>query len=60
MTAMGTALMRAAHTRLDAAPLIDDPWGDRLILAEEREAMLATPALEDLDAALRAHPPTGP
>ena len=28
---MGTALMRAAHTRLDPAPLIDDVWGDRLV-----------------------------
>jgi hypothetical protein len=23
--------MRAAHTRLDPAPLIEDPWGDVLI-----------------------------
>jgi methyltransferase (TIGR00027 family) len=30
-TAMGTALMRAAHTRLDPEPLIADPWGDRLV-----------------------------
>jgi len=59
MTAMGVALMRAAHTRLDRPPLIDDPWGDRLILAEEREAILATTGADDLDAALRAHPAYG-
>jgi len=57
MTAMGTALMRAAHTRLDRPALIDDPWGDRLILGDEREAMLA--GAEDLDSVLRAHPSYG-
>jgi methyltransferase (TIGR00027 family) len=31
LTAMATALMRAAHTRLDPQPLIDDLWGDRLV-----------------------------
>ena len=30
-TAMGTALMRALHTRADPLRLIDDPWGDRLL-----------------------------
>ncbi len=30
-TAMGTALMRALHTRADPLPLIDDPWGERLL-----------------------------
>jgi len=30
-TALATALMRAAHTRLDPHPLINDPWGDRLV-----------------------------
>jgi O-methyltransferase involved in polyketide biosynthesis len=28
-TALATSLMRAAHTRLDPHPLINDPWGDR-------------------------------
>ena len=59
MTAMGTALMRAAHTRLDDPILIDDPWGDRLIPDEEREAMLADSGAQDADAALRAHPAYG-
>jgi methyltransferase (TIGR00027 family) len=59
MTAMGTALMRAIHTRLDRPALIDDPWGDRLILADERDAMLAVAGADDLDAALRAHPSYG-
>ncbi len=58
-TAMGTALMRAAHARLDSPVLIDDPWGDRLILAEEREAMLARAGGGDADALLRAHPSYG-
>jgi methyltransferase (TIGR00027 family) len=56
---MGTALMRAAHTRLDRPALIDDGWGDRLVLAEEREAMLARAGGEDLDTVLRAHPSYG-
>lgn len=58
-TAIGTALMRAAHTRLDRPMLIDDPWGDRLILAEEREAILARAGAENLDTVLRAHPSYG-
>jgi methyltransferase (TIGR00027 family) len=30
-TALATSLMRALHTRLDPHPLIDDPWGERLV-----------------------------
>ncbi len=30
-TAIATSLMRALHTRLDHHPLIDDPWGERLV-----------------------------
>lgn len=30
-TALGTSLMRALHTRADPQPIIDDPWGDRLV-----------------------------
>lgn len=30
-TAVATSLMRALHTRLDPNPLIDDPWGERLV-----------------------------
>jgi methyltransferase (TIGR00027 family) len=59
VTAMGTALMRSAHTRLDRPALIDDPWGDRLILDDERAAMLANSRYQDLDSALRAHPSYG-
>ncbi|MGO8828456.1 MAG: class I SAM-dependent methyltransferase [Steroidobacteraceae bacterium] len=36
-TALATALMRALHTRLDLEPLIDDPWGERLVPASVRE-----------------------
>lgn len=30
-TALSTSLMRALHTRTDPQPIIDDPWGDRLV-----------------------------
>jgi methyltransferase (TIGR00027 family) len=56
---MSAALMRAAHTRLDRPTLLEDPWADRLILAEERAAMLARMGGEDLDGSLRAHPAYG-
>ena len=36
MTALGTSLMRAVHTRRDRDALIDDDWGDRLVTDEER------------------------
>jgi methyltransferase (TIGR00027 family) len=58
-TAIGTALMRATHTRLDRPMLIEDPWGDRLILNDEREAILSRAGAQDLDALLRAHPSYG-
>jgi len=38
-TALATALMRAAHTRLDPRPLINDPWGDRLVPESARVEM---------------------
>jgi methyltransferase (TIGR00027 family) len=41
LTALATSLMRAVHTRMDEAPLIDDPWGERLVLESEREVMRA-------------------
>jgi methyltransferase (TIGR00027 family) len=51
--------MRAAHTRLDSPALIEDPWGDRLGFAGEREAVEARAGAPDLDAILRAHPSYG-
>ncbi|HEY2781396.1 MAG TPA: class I SAM-dependent methyltransferase [Steroidobacteraceae bacterium] len=36
-TAIATSLMRAAHTRLDPHPLIEDPWGDLLIPKSARD-----------------------
>jgi methyltransferase (TIGR00027 family) len=68
-TALATSLMRALHSRADPSPLLDDPWGDRLvpssIRAAFRQAALdrvdsnaRTPALASpetvLDRALRA------
>ena len=38
LTALATSLMRALHTRLDSPALIDDFWGDRLVLDEQPEA----------------------
>jgi methyltransferase (TIGR00027 family) len=58
-TAIGTSLMRAAHTRLDRPVLIEDPWGDRLGFANEREASEARTASPDIDTILRAHPSYG-
>jgi methyltransferase (TIGR00027 family) len=52
-TALVTALMRSLHTRLDPRPLINDPWGDRLVPASTRD-MIFDAALARLDAAARA------
>jgi methyltransferase (TIGR00027 family) len=51
-TALATSLMRAVHTRLDPNPLIDDPWGDRLVPAAVRE-MIRSAALGRMDSAAR-------
>lgn len=40
-TALAAALMRAVHTRRDQPRLIDDPWGDVLVSAEEKATMCA-------------------
>lgn len=37
LTALAASLMRAIHTRVDQPPLINDPWGDRLVLDADRE-----------------------
>jgi methyltransferase (TIGR00027 family) len=52
-TALATSLMRAAHTRLDPHPLIDDPWGDRLVPESVRgvmadAALLQSPAYSNV------------
>jgi methyltransferase (TIGR00027 family) len=39
LTAMGTSLMRAHHTRSASEPLIDDPWGDRLVSEADRDRL---------------------
>jgi methyltransferase (TIGR00027 family) len=36
-TALATSLMRALHSRRDPCPLLDDPWGDRLVPESERD-----------------------
>ena len=53
-TALATSLIRAAHTRLDPHPLIDDPWGDRLVPESMKRAM--TSPNEVLDESLRRSP----
>jgi methyltransferase (TIGR00027 family) len=45
-TAIGTSLMRAAHTRLSSTPLIEDPWGEILLSDAEREALPLAPLLD--------------
>jgi methyltransferase (TIGR00027 family) len=70
-TALATSLMRAVHTRLDPKPIIDDPWGDRLVPESLRESIrgaalrrMSGPARESagiasidiVDAALRRSP----
>ncbi|MDH6168507.1 methyltransferase (TIGR00027 family) [Variovorax boronicumulans] len=52
-TALATSLMRALHARSDPAPLLDDPWGDRLV-PETVRAALRERAMARLDPALRA------
>jgi methyltransferase (TIGR00027 family) len=37
-TALTTSLMRALHSRCDPSPLLDDPWGDRLVPEFERDS----------------------
>jgi O-methyltransferase involved in polyketide biosynthesis len=39
LTALATSLMRALHSRADPSPLLDDPWGDRLVPESECERM---------------------
>jgi len=70
-TALSTSLMRALHTRADTYPIINDPWGDRLVPESAREgvrqrALSAAATSEDsiaeassdaiIDAWLRASP----
>jgi methyltransferase (TIGR00027 family) len=52
VTAMATALMRSEHTRTAAEPLIEDPWGERLVpqVFQDRFREQGT---------LRAHPSYG-
>ena len=39
MTAVVCALARAIHTRLDPAPIFDDPWGDLLVPSELKASL---------------------
>jgi methyltransferase (TIGR00027 family) len=57
-TALTASLMRALHSRRDPSPLLDDPWGDRLVPSSERDRfcqrILARMDSEARVAALRA------
>ncbi|TRZ98813.1 MAG: class I SAM-dependent methyltransferase [Rhodocyclaceae bacterium] len=55
LTALGTSLMRAIHTRLDPEPLINDPWGDQLVAEDAREVFRKR-AIERLGASYVAGP----
>jgi len=66
-TALVVSLMRAVHSRTAPLPLINDPWGDRLIpesmIAAIGQSLFAASgadggdaAPEDVDAVLRASP----
>jgi methyltransferase (TIGR00027 family) len=56
-TAMATALMRSLHTRADPLPLIDDPWGERLVPpAVTRAIAERLPPGASVDGWLRANP----
>jgi methyltransferase (TIGR00027 family) len=48
LTALGTALMRAVHSRLDPSPVLDDTWGEVLVKNDERDAILSL-ALSSLE-----------
>jgi methyltransferase (TIGR00027 family) len=49
--------MRAAHTRLDPNPLIDDLWGDRLVPESAREMLCgAAPSLDQSMLQSRSYP----
>jgi methyltransferase (TIGR00027 family) len=52
-TALVAALMRAVHTRTARPPLIDDPWAERLVSAED-QAGLAERILAGAEPAVRA------
>ena len=57
-TALMTSLIRALHSHYDPAPLLDDPWGDRLVpesaRGELRQYILAAMDSDARAAALRA------
>jgi methyltransferase (TIGR00027 family) len=46
-TALLTSLMRAAHSRRDPHPLIDDRWGDRLVPESVKRSLAASDELLD-------------
>ena len=68
MTAMGVALMRSLHTRIDPKPLINDHWGEQLVPDWVQDAMASRIPQQDgsttgepppqavRDSVMRAHP----
>jgi methyltransferase (TIGR00027 family) len=52
-TALSTSLMRALHARRDPSPILDDPWGDRLVPKSVRDGFVAR-ILSRMDEAARA------
>lgn len=58
-TALATSLMRAVHSRRDPFPLLDDPWGDRLVPKSERDRF-GQRILARMDSEARAAAPRTP
>ena len=48
-TALAVALMRSLHARADPQPILDDPWGDRLMPAAARAQVFRPPGVDPDD-----------
>src|SRR3954451_1813890 len=62
ITAMGAALLRSVHTRLDRPALLDDPWGERLVFESDTASVRerqGVESAEDVETRLRSHPSYG-
>lgn len=58
-TALATSMMRSVHSRADPAPLLDDPWGERLV-PESVQLAIRQRAVERMGLEPGAKTPTSP